>query len=72
MLNENLDIEYIYELLNKQEQRILIQGKTKAKYYLLIIRENYTGVYGRFPKCLGAWAETSLIDPRRARDTHVS
>ena len=54
MLNENLDIEYIYELLNKQEQRILIQGKTKAKYYLLIIRENCTGVYGRFPKCLGA------------------
>ena len=37
ILNEDLDIEYIYDLLDKQEQHILIKGKTKAKHHLLII-----------------------------------
>lgn len=37
MFKEDLDIEYIYDLLDKQEQLIIIKGKTKAKHHLLII-----------------------------------
>ena len=37
IFKEDLDIEYIYNLLDKQEQHILIKGKTKAKHHLLIV-----------------------------------
>jgi len=37
MFHETLDIGHIYEILDKQEQLILIKGKTKATHELLII-----------------------------------
>jgi hypothetical protein len=40
VLKEDMDIDYIYDLIARQEEDILLLGKNKAKHHLLVIDDH--------------------------------